>query len=114
MEIFAHFRFSDGSNPYIVTSYKALWFMIKTYDIEFVKGSIDNFEVFAKKQILSVKPLSKREKEKFILQDFAFEWQRAFQDAKISWSEVAMWQGFFEKYGKKYGCLREFRENCLI
>lgn len=114
MEIFAHFRFSDGSNPYITTSYSALWGMIKKYDIEFFKGSIDNFEVFGKKQILSARPLSKRDKEKFILKDFAFEWQRAIQDASPSLDTIISWQRFFEKYGKKYGCLREFKENALV
>lgn len=114
MEIFAYFKFEGKNEPIIVTSYKQLWSMIKTYDLEFYKGSIDNFIVYGKKQVLSVKPLTQREKEKFILQDFAFEFKRAFMDATVSYGVLFTWQGFFEKYGKKYGCLREFKENCLI
>lgn len=31
----------------------------------------------------------------------------------LSWGEVAKVQGYFEKIGRRYGLLNEFRENCI-
>jgi hypothetical protein len=31
----------------------------------------------------------------------------------MSWGELAYWQEYFEKLGKRYGLLTEFRENCI-
>ena len=32
----------------------------------------------------------------------------------ISWGELAIFGDFFEKYGKRYGLLTEFRENGIL
>ena len=32
----------------------------------------------------------------------------------LSWGELAEIQAFFEKVGKRYGLIREFRENAII
>lgn len=44
----------------------------------------------------------------------AIRWQAEFQDHDYSYSELADWQAYFEKLGKRYGLTREFRENGII
>lgn len=48
------------------------------------------------------------------LQNKAIEWSNN-QGTYATWSygELAIIQGFFEKNAKRYGLLREFRENCV-
>ena len=38
-------------------------------------------------------------------------YEESFESCLYSWGEVAEWQSKFEKLGKRYGLLREFREN---
>ncbi len=52
--------------------------------------------------------------KKEILRDFAIDWQLSFNRFCYSYSELIDYQSFFEEYGKKYGLLREFRENGII
>lgn len=37
----------------------------------------------------------------------------SYNDSAISWGELTRVQGFFEKIGRRYGLLREFRENAI-
>ena len=48
-----------------------------------------------------------------VLRSFAMEWQYHFCDYNYSWESLMMWTDFFTEYGKKYGLLREFRENAI-
>lgn len=41
----------------------------------------------------------------------AIEWQLTFGDEPMSWSELAEVFQRFYKLGKRYGLLKEFREN---
>ena len=41
----------------------------------------------------------------------AIEWQLDFANHNYSWGEVAYWGDHFYKLGKRYGLLKEFREN---
>ena len=34
-----------------------------------------------------------------------------FAEMNYSWGEIAEWQSYFEKMGRRYGLLGEFREN---
>lgn len=34
-------------------------------------------------------------------------------DLQLSWGEIALVEEFFDREGRKYGLLREFRENCI-
>lgn len=43
----------------------------------------------------------------------AIDWQYEFSETPMSWGELAYWQEYFEKLGKRYGLLTEFRENCI-
>ena len=41
----------------------------------------------------------------------AIDWQYESFEKPMTWGELAYWQNYFEKLGKKYGLLTEFREN---
>ncbi len=41
----------------------------------------------------------------------AINWQYEFSQTNMSWGELADWQEHFEKLGRRYGLLQEFREN---
>lgn len=41
-------------------------------------------------------------------------WQNDFAEHEYSYGEILEWQNYFEKNGKRYGLLREFRENGII
>lgn len=44
----------------------------------------------------------------------AIEWQHDFENHNYSWGELAEWDAYFEKLGRRYGLLTEFRENGII
>ena len=44
----------------------------------------------------------------------AIRWQAEFQYHNYSYSELADCQVHFEKLGKRYGLIREFKENGII
>ena len=44
----------------------------------------------------------------------AIEYQFNFGEQSYTWSELAEATGYFEKIGKRYGLLKEFRENGII
>ena len=49
-----------------------------------------------------------------VLKDFAVQWQLAFSRFNYSQDDLIGWANFFGEYGKKYGLLREFKENGII
>ena len=107
--MYNHFEFKNGGNPYITTNNAGLWRMIRKYCLEQTGGHF--FTVTGKAELLSVRPLSSREKDKETLRNFAAEWQYNFPDMDYAWSDLVAWSDFFTEYGRKYGLLREFREN---
>lgn len=44
----------------------------------------------------------------------AIEWQSDFCNHNYSWGELAWFSDYFTKLGKKYGLIKEFRENAII
>ena len=55
--------------------------------------------------------MNKYQQMKEKVRNAAIDWQRSFESCLYSLEEVAEWQGKFERLGKRYGLLREFREN---
>ncbi len=43
----------------------------------------------------------------------AIGWQTSFQDKNYSYGELLEFQSRFEQLGRKYGLLKEFRENAI-
>lgn len=54
------------------------------------------------------------QKAKARARDKAVEWQRSFCDQNYSYGELAYWGEYFERLGKRYGLVREFKENGII
>ena len=54
----------------------------------------------------------KRLKEQARIESFTF--QSKLQQYNISYSELAFMQNYFYKVGKRYGLIKEFRENGII
>lgn len=44
----------------------------------------------------------------------AIEYQIKFSDKSHSWHDLVVATSYFEKMGKRYGLLKEFRENGII
>lgn len=44
----------------------------------------------------------------------AMEWQNDFQNHDYSYGEINYFQNYFERLAKKYGLVREFKENGII
>lgn len=54
-----------------------------------------------------------KERKEYI-QELAIEYSNSMSEIyPISWGQLADIQEFFERYGKRYGLLREFRENAI-
>lgn len=58
--------------------------------------------------------MNKYQKAKEKIRELAIEWQNDFCNHNYSWGELAFYSGFFEEQGRRYGLLKEFRENGVI
>jgi hypothetical protein len=47
---------------------------------------------------------------------YAIDWQKKFSesDMGMDWKELCNWNEVFTKLGKKFGLLKEFKENGII
>ena len=61
---------------------------------------------------LSIKGSCYQDKKEH-LRDLAITWQHEFSYLSWSYSELAEIQGFFYTNGKRYGLLKEFKENAI-
>ncbi len=52
-------------------------------------------------------------KRKAEVREEAIEWQADFGEHDYSYGEIANKQGYFRRLGKRYGLLREFKENAI-
>lgn len=48
------------------------------------------------------------------LRDEAIDWQEWECGNPVSWGGIMIAQEYFERLGKRYGLIREFRENGII
>lgn len=54
------------------------------------------------------------EEKKADVREKAINFQQAFSEYDFSYSEIIEYQDYFQKQGKRYGLLKEFRENGII
>ena len=80
------------------------------YENELFKG---DFEAWLNEYISlgAIHKISYYEKRKDELREEAKEWQNNFDNETYSWEDLLKCNYYFEKYGKRYGLLKEFREN---
>ena len=55
--------------------------------------------------------LSNYERKQCLLRECAWNYQNMQAEFSLSWGEYCEISAWFEKMGKRYGLLREFREN---
>lgn len=58
--------------------------------------------------------MSKYEEEKEKARQKAIEWQREASEKFYSYGELAIYNQYFFDLGKRYGLLKEFRENGIL
>lgn len=58
--------------------------------------------------------MNKYQKGKEKTRQQAIEWQKDFEDQDYCWGDLIIYQQYFEDLGKRYGLLKEFRENGII
>lgn len=61
----------------------------------------------------------KKSKDYYVLRkadvrEEAIRWSYGFCNHNYSYGELFDWQSYFEKLGRRYGLLREFKENAII
>lgn len=44
----------------------------------------------------------------------AIRFQLSLDEYNLSWSELVEWQDYFYKLARRYGLIKEFRENAII
>lgn len=57
--------------------------------------------------------MKKYSERKAEIRNQAIEWQNKFAEHDYSYTEIAEWQDHFYRLGKRYGLLKEFRENAI-
>lgn len=58
--------------------------------------------------------MNKYQKNKAIARQNAVAWLLAMAINAPTWGEIAEGQAYFEKIGKRYGLIKEFKENGII
>lgn len=58
--------------------------------------------------------MSKYQQQKERARERAVNFQLNFCEVSYSWRDLAEWGAYFSKLGKKYGLIKEFRENGII
>ena len=106
--MWVHFTYYHGGNPYIAMTNKAFFNMICKYNLMITDDTF--YHVCSERKPYKKTYQSIRE----ILRDFANDWRLNYPIVSYFQRNLADYQAFFEEYGKKYGLLREFRENGII
>ena len=104
--MYNHFQFKDGSNPYITKTLEEFWRILKKYNVEQIG---DRFFLVHEERSRK----NDYQTTKQILKDFAIEWSLFFNEYTSSYSDLIFYQTFFTTYGKRYGLLKEFKENAI-
>lgn len=60
---------------------------------------------------MKINKINYYQKRKAEVRQEAVDWQLDFGNHNYSWGELAYNGDYFERLGKRYGLLREFREN---
>lgn len=93
---------------------------IKKYCLKFLYNEYNKFkkEGYILKQLKKInkylKPLEYYEKKKAELAEQAKDYQRSWANYCYSYGELAEISDYFYKQGKRYGLIKEFKENCIL
>ena len=105
-----HIKFTDGSNPYILTDGSHLFKWLYNYDLELNK--IDEGAIF----FLTATETTNRktyQQTKEAARLFAIDAQNEISESSFSYGEIADISDTLNALGRRFGLLREFKENCI-
>lgn len=106
-----HLEFDNCSNPYISMNDDNFMRWAFNWDLELVQlGPVPCYRVHE-----VTKPARTYWQCKAVVEQLAIDWQYNVGNSgyQLSYDEFAEWADFFEDYGRRYGLLREFRENAI-
>lgn len=127
--MYLHITFTDGSNPYVkfylndtpeksiakdLRSWKRHYVIVDRYTTD--DGDIMltvRHKTYTEEREMKIKSKERYKTIKERVRQEAIEWQADFPNHNYSWGEIAYFEDYFRRQGKRYGLLTEFRENCI-
>ena len=104
-----HLKFTDGSNPYILTNESILFKWFYNYVLELTK--IDEGAIFVTATETTSRKTYQEAKEAARL--FAIDAQNIISENNFSYGEIADISDTLHALGRHFGLVREFKENCI-
>ena len=104
-----HIKFTDGSNPYILTNESHLYKFLYNYDLDLNKIAEGAFFVTAT-ETTRRKTYQKAQEAARL---FAIDTQNIISESNFSYGEIADIQDILHALGRRFGLVREFKENCI-
>ena len=105
----AHIKFTDGSNPYILTDESLLFKWFYNYYLELNK--IAEGAIFVTATETTSRKTYQEAKEAARL--FAIDAQNIISENNFSYGEIADISDTLHALGRHFGLVREFKENCI-
>ena len=104
-----HIKFTDESNPYILTNATTLYKWLYNYYLELNK--IDEGAIF----VTATETTSRKtyQEAKRAAQEFAIDTQNIISENNFSYGEIADISDILHALGRRFGLVREFKENCI-
>ena len=105
-----HIKFTDGSNPYILTNESHLYKWLYKYDLELDK--IADGAIFF---VTAMETTSRKtyQQAKANARLFAIDTQNIISESNFSYGEIADISDTMHALGSHFGLVREFKENCI-
>ena len=104
-----HIKFTDGSNPYILTDESLLFKWLYKYDLELNKIAEGAFFVTATETTRR----KTYQQAKGAAKEFAIDVQNIISESNFSYGEIADISDTLHALGSRFGLVREFKENCI-
>ena len=104
-----HVKFTDGSNPYILTNETTLYKWLYNYYLELDK--IDEGAIFVTATETTGRKTYQQAKEAARL--FAIDVQNIISENNFSYGEIADISDTMHALGRHFGLVCEFKENCI-
>ena len=104
-----HVKFTDGSNPYILTNESLLFKWFYNYVLELTK--IDEGAIFVTATETTSRKTYQQAKEAARL--FAIDTQNIISESNFSYGEIDDISDTLHALGRRFGLVREFKENCI-
>ena len=105
-----YIEFLEGANPYICKTEKEFFRIYCKYQLVNISGNFWRCDGLRP----DYKEPSEYQRNKHYLREQAIQWQAEFDNHNYSTLELICYQNYFERMSKRYGLIKEFRENGII